>query len=50
MFSTPDAPGDAVSGAQAAVIIKPGYDWNLVNEDLAPLRKQDWGAYAIFAF
>src|SRR6201991_2333078 len=30
--------------------IKPGYDPRLTNEDLAPLRKQTWGAYNIFAF
>src|SRR4029079_16339238 len=31
-------------------LIKPGYDPRLTNEDLAPLRKQTWGAYNIFAF
>src|SRR4051812_9992988 len=31
-------------------IIKPGYDPRLTNEDLAPLRKQTWGSYNIFAF
>ncbi|AGZ39525.1 NCS1 family nucleobase:cation symporter-1 [Actinoplanes friuliensis] len=30
--------------------IKPGYDPRLTNEDLAPLRKQTWGSYNIFAF
>ena len=30
--------------------IKPGYDPRLTNEDLAPLRKQSWGSYNIFAF
>jgi NCS1 family nucleobase:cation symporter-1 len=30
--------------------IKPGYDPRLTNEDLAPLRKQTWGTYNIFAF
>lgn len=30
--------------------IKPGYDPALTNEDLAPLRKQTWGSYNIFAF
>nr|BFE56111.1 NCS1 family nucleobase:cation symporter-1 [Dactylosporangium thailandense] len=30
--------------------IKPGYDPRLTNEDLAPLRRQTWGAYNIFAF
>ncbi|MFE5285017.1 NCS1 family nucleobase:cation symporter-1 [Nocardia sp. NPDC056611] len=28
----------------------PEYDPRLVNEDLAPLRKQTWGTYNIFAF
>lgn len=32
------------------VLIKPGYDEALTNEDLAPLRKQTWGSYNIFAF
>ncbi len=31
-------------------LIKPTYDKALVNEDLAPLKKQSWGAYNIFAF
>src|SRR4051812_25811112 len=31
-------------------VIKPGYDPRLTNEDLAPLRKQSWGSYNIFAF
>src|SRR5918994_31584 len=30
--------------------IKPGYDPRLTNEDLAPLRRQTWGSYNIFAF
>ncbi|WP_432843070.1 NCS1 family nucleobase:cation symporter-1 [Dactylosporangium sp. CA-092794] len=30
--------------------MRPGYDPRLTNEDLAPLRKQTWGAYNIFAF
>ncbi|MEU7870510.1 NCS1 family nucleobase:cation symporter-1 [Dactylosporangium sp. NPDC049140] len=30
--------------------VRPGYDPRLTNEDLAPLRKQTWGAYNIFAF
>jgi NCS1 family nucleobase:cation symporter-1 len=33
-----------------AGVIKPGYDDRLTNEDLAPLRKQTWGAYNFFAF
>lgn len=32
------------------VLIKPEYDPRLTNEDLAPLRKQTWGSYNIFAF
>jgi len=31
-------------------LIKPGYDPRLTNEDLAPLKKQTWGQYNIFAF
>jgi len=31
-------------------IIKPSYDDRLTNEDLAPLRKQSWNSYNIFAF
>ena len=30
--------------------IRPGYDPRLTNEDLAPLTKQHWGSYNIFAF
>jgi NCS1 family nucleobase:cation symporter-1 len=35
---------------KAEVVIKPGYDDRLTNEDLAPLRDQTWGTYNIFAF
>lgn len=35
---------------ESAALIKPGYDPRLTNEDLAPLRKQTWGQYNIFAF
>jgi NCS1 family nucleobase:cation symporter-1 len=31
-------------------LIKPGYDPQLTNEDLAPLHRQNWSAYNIFAF
>jgi nucleobase:cation symporter-1, NCS1 family len=31
-------------------LIKPSYDPDLTNEDLAPLRKQTWSSYNIFAF
>jgi NCS1 family nucleobase:cation symporter-1 len=30
--------------------IRPGYDPRLTNEDLAPLKKQTWSQYNIFAF
>ncbi|GAA2735141.1 NCS1 family nucleobase:cation symporter-1 [Actinocorallia aurantiaca] len=30
--------------------IRPGYDPRLTNEDLAPLEKQSWSSYNIFAF
>ncbi|MGR5275023.1 cytosine permease, partial [Vibrio alginolyticus] len=30
--------------------MKPQYDPRLTNEDLAPLSKQTWGTYNIFAF
>ncbi len=47
-------PGDlaeaADAGAAGAGVIKPGYHPRLTNEDLAPLRKQSWGSYNIFAF
>ena len=36
--------------AHSNVVIKPHYDPRLTNEDLAPLRKQSWGTYNIFAF
>ncbi|MBY4896940.1 NCS1 family nucleobase:cation symporter-1 [Cupriavidus sp. AU9028] len=31
-------------------LIKPGYHERLTNEDLAPLRRQTWSSYNIFAF
>ena len=31
-------------------LIKPDYDLRLSNEDLAPLKKQTWNSYNIFAF
>src|SRR3954462_8501874 len=31
-------------------MIKPGYSERLANEDLAPLKKQTWSSYNIFAF
>jgi NCS1 family nucleobase:cation symporter-1 len=41
-----EAAGHPVGGG----LIKPGYDPRLTNEDLAPLRKQSWSSYNIFAF
>src|SRR6202790_3996415 len=36
--------------APGAPLIKQGYDPALTNVDLAPLTKQSWSAYNIFAF
>ncbi|MCO5401613.1 NCS1 family nucleobase:cation symporter-1 [Ralstonia soli] len=46
------ATADSLSSAQhhSNALIKPSYDERLTNEDLAPLRKQTWGTYNIFAF
>jgi len=44
--SAASAPAHAESNA----LIKPGYHPRLTNEDLAPLKKQTWGQYNIFAF
>jgi len=41
-----EASGHPVGGG----VIKPGYDPRLTNEDLAPLGKQTWSSYNIFAF
>ncbi len=41
----PDASHPAGAG-----LIKPGYDPQLTNEDLAPLKRQTWSSYNIFAF
>ncbi|GJE15344.1 NCS1 family nucleobase:cation symporter-1 [Methylobacterium marchantiae] len=49
-IAEPAASGGAVPDAHSAVVIKPGYDDRLTNEDLAPLRKQTWGSYNFFAF
>ncbi|GAA2018904.1 NCS1 family nucleobase:cation symporter-1 [Nakamurella flavida] len=43
--AAPDADHPAGVG-----LIKPGYDPRLTNEDLAPLKKQNWKAYNFFAF
>jgi NCS1 family nucleobase:cation symporter-1 len=37
-------------GAPGAPVIKPGYDPALTNVDLAPLSRQSWSWYNIFAF
>nr|WP_255645747.1 NCS1 family nucleobase:cation symporter-1 [Actinoplanes polyasparticus] len=50
---TTSKPEDLVEAAGMPVgsgVIKPSYDPRLTNEDLAPLRKQHWGSYNIFAF
>ena len=44
------APADDPPHAHSNVVIKPQYDPRLTNEDLAPLSKQTWGTYNIFAF
>ena len=47
------AAGDLVEAAGHPVgsgAIKPGYDPRLTNEDLAPLERQTWSSYNIFAF
>jgi nucleobase:cation symporter-1, NCS1 family len=41
---------EAEKHGAGASIIKPFYDERLANEDLAPLKKQSWSAYNIFAF
>ncbi|GAB2568557.1 NCS1 family nucleobase:cation symporter-1 [Nocardia heshunensis] len=38
------------AAASAAEKSTPAYDPRLTNDDLAPLKKQTWGAYHIFAF
>lgn len=35
---------------KSEALIKPSYDPALTNQDLAPLKKQTWGSYNIFAF
>src|SRR6187455_2828703 len=50
---TTELPNDVVEAAglpPGAGTIKPGYDPRLTNEDLAPLKKQTWSSYNIFAF
>jgi NCS1 family nucleobase:cation symporter-1 len=60
MTDTRDLPPGAEAGAGDIVeaaghpvgggVIKPDYDLRLTNEDLAPLGKQSWTSYNIFAF
>ncbi len=49
-----DVPREAEIEAEkhgaGAGVIKPFYDERLANEDLAPLKKQSWSSYNIFAF
>ncbi|MBY0176714.1 NCS1 family nucleobase:cation symporter-1 [Curtobacterium herbarum] len=47
--AAPHAPLTPAAPAGAG-LIKPGYDPALTNEDLAPLRKQTWTSYNVFAF
>ncbi|MFC8503582.1 NCS1 family nucleobase:cation symporter-1 [Pedococcus sp. NPDC057267] len=46
-FATHHGPHDHGAGTG---LIKPSYDPRLANEDLAPLRDQNWSWYNIFAF
>lgn len=51
--ASPTAPQDIVEAAGMPVgsgNMKPEYDTRLANEDLAPLRRQKWSWYNIFAF
>jgi len=51
--ATEPLPNDVVEAAgypPGAGNMKPAYDPLLTNEDLAPLRKQTWSSYNIFAF
>ncbi|MGB3482527.1 MAG: NCS1 family nucleobase:cation symporter-1 [Mycobacterium sp.] len=60
MTDTRDLPPGAIVGADDLIeaaghpvgggVIKPGYDPRLTNEDLAPLGRQSWTSYNIFAF
>ncbi|WP_144714866.1 NCS1 family nucleobase:cation symporter-1 [Curtobacterium pusillum] len=47
--AAPHAPVTTAAPAGAGVV-KPTYDPALTNEDLAPLRRQTWTSYNIFAF
>lgn len=61
MTSTANGPASPVAGRSADMIeaaghpvggglIKDTYDPRLTNEDLAPLKKQSWTSYNLFAF
>lgn len=41
---------DTLGPETATHVVPPGYDPRLTNEDLAPLKKQTWSSYNIFAF
>jgi NCS1 family nucleobase:cation symporter-1 len=43
-------PAPAQDGPAGPGLVKPGYHPRLTNGDLAPLRRQSWGWYNIFAF
>jgi len=49
-FTQPHDIVEAAGMPVGAGNMKPEYDPRLANEDLAPLRKQSWSAYNIFAF
>lgn len=49
-IAQPSSPGSTAPPADSHALIKPGYHPRLTNEDLAPLKKQTWGQYNIFAF
>ena len=48
--SSSERAADTAAHPAGDVNMKPSYDPRLANEDLAPLRKQRWGSYNIFAF
>jgi len=45
-----DPIADKLEHNHGNALIKPAYDPALTNEDLAPLKKQTWSQYNIFAF
>lgn len=50
LYTKPHDIIEAAGFPVGAGVIQPGYDDRLANEDLAPLKKQGWGSYNIFAF